>query len=98
MILLQDVIDRREALLQRIAAQRQEIALQAKPLRRAADVFDRGYAIVKVLRRAPPALVIGAGVLTFVLVRKRFPIARMTSVALTVARWWLAFKARSKSL
>jgi hypothetical protein len=98
MIPLQDVVDRREALLQRIAAQRQDLALQTEPLRRAADVFDRGYAIVKVLRRAPPALVLGAGVLVFVLVRKRFPIARMTSLALTAARWWIAFKSRPKPL
>jgi len=95
---LQEVMARREALLLRIAAQRQDIAMQAQPLRRMAGIFDRGYAIAQIFRRAHPTLVIGAGVLAFALLRKRLPIARMTSVALTAARWWLAFKVRSKPL
>ena len=95
---MHEVMARREALLLRIAAQRQDVALKARPLRRMAGIFDRGYAIVQIFRRAHPALVIGASVLAFALLRKRLPIARMTSVALTTARWWLAFKARSKPL
>jgi hypothetical protein len=93
---LQEVMVRREALFLRIAAQRQDVALQAEPLRPMAGFFDRGYAIAQTFRRAHPALLIGAGVLAFALVSKRLPIVRMTSAALTAVRWWIAIKSRSQ--
>ena len=78
---------RRERLLARSAAQRDELALLLVPLRGPFSVADRGIAVVQYVRGHPGLVVIAAAVFVLLSPRRAFRWARRAFTVWRGYRW-----------
>ncbi|CAG0953449.1 hypothetical protein MTYP_00321 [Methylophilaceae bacterium] len=82
---------RRALLLQRIAQQRAELGLWSQSLEPAAKILDSAYAVARLIK-LHPKLALGAAIMTFIVMRKYLPVARISVAMMTAAKWWLFLK------
>jgi NhaP-type Na+/H+ and K+/H+ antiporter len=78
---------RRERLLARSAAQRDEMALLLTPLKGPLAIADRGLAVAQYVRAHPAAVVIAAAVFVVLSPRRAFRWSRRAFVAWRGYRW-----------
>jgi hypothetical protein len=88
---LQQLIARRTALVERIAQQRVDLAIQTQPFERPAGYFDKGYTLVQKIKQQPK-LLLGAVTLGAILFHKRLPIAKIMPLSLMLAKWLFKYK------
>ena len=99
----QQLAERRALLIERAAQQRIELAECSRQLERPASFFDKGYALARSIR-SHPALVMGAGLVAIIFLRKsnffvKFAGAIMTAakIGIPLSKWLLLRKSGSQS-
>jgi len=85
----QKLAARRAELVQRIAQQRNDIAILTHSLERPMSFFDKGYALVQKFKQQPKLVL--AGALLFATAFRK-PAFRISATLLAIAEWFILKK------